>query len=297
MVDHVLSIDDDEDRKQKETLFGLKANPSGLLADPHTRTFYDPTTMYLRDWMHTMVSGGVANTLCAELVKALRRHKITLPFIVKYFVSFHAPSKHGKIHGAWLNRPRFGKRWDSLHSFSGQMLTIVHVLNAFCVDCVIPRGLLPQMCRLFELLNETLLILALGTDAAIPHIPLLRRVLEEFADLFVEILPYSQIKPKFHHLLHIPDQMAFLQKCLSCFVCERKHRATKRAALSVFRYIDGTVLKDLINKQCETFRDGSTTSLLQVQYMTPPMKTVEVHGVNLKFAKGGSYELWLCATR
>ena len=286
MVDSVLGEADDTERDRKEQLFGLKANPHGLLADPYTRTFYDPSTMYLRDWMHTMVSGGVANVLCAELVKCFQRQRVKLGTIVAYFSHFVPPHRHGKLHAAWLNRNRFGKQFTSLGSFSGQMLTIVPILNAFCEDYATPRGLIPDMCRLFWLLNQILLILSLGSDGAVPHIPLLRRTVEEFADLFVASVPFSQVKPKFHHLLHIPDQMAFLNKCLSCFVCERKHRSTKRAAVYVFRHIDNTVLKDLVNRQCETFRDGSGASILQARFLAPPIRQLEVHGVALKFSKG-----------
>jgi hypothetical protein len=43
---------------------------------------------------------------------------------------------------------------------------------------------------------------------------------------------YSQhIKPKFHQLLHIPEDATRVGKLLSCLVTERKHRQTKAAGL------------------------------------------------------------------
>ena len=56
------------------------------------------------------------------------------------------------------------------------------------------RGLIPEMW-LFGLLDLILMILSLGSDGAIPHIPLLRRTLEEFADLFVRII-FSNFKSR-----------------------------------------------------------------------------------------------------
>ena len=50
--------------------------------------------------------------------------------------------------------------------------------------------------------------------------------------------------------------MRWLGKLLSCFVTERKHRASKAAALHVFRNMEHTVLRDVINQQCSYMRGG-----------------------------------------
>ena len=54
------------------------------------------------------------------------------------------------------------------------------------------------------------------------------------------------------------DDMLRDGKLLSCFVAERKHRMTKRAALFVFRHIDNTVSYDLLNRQCEDMSNPNT---------------------------------------
>ena len=56
------------------------------------------------------------------------------------------------------------------------------------------------------------------------------------------------------------------------FVCERKHRTTKRCALFVFRSIDNTVIKDMLNKQCSQI--ASNQSLFQRQFLVSPAKIV-----------------------
>ena len=79
----------------------------------------------------------------------------------------------------------------------------------------------------------------------------------------------DHVKPKFHHLFHIVDNMVFLGALLSCFVCERKHRFTKRAALHVFRSIDNTVVKEMLSRQCDAIRHGAE-SLFTKQFLIRP---------------------------
>ena len=67
--------------------------------------------------------------------------------------------------------------------------------------------------------------------------------------------------------------MEFLGKLLSCFVCERKHRATKRCALFVFRSIDNTVIKDMLNRQCTQIASGNQ-SLYSRQFLASPSELV-----------------------
>ena len=50
--------------------------------------------------------------------------------------------------------------------------------------------------------------------------------------------------------------MEWLGKCLSCFVTERKHRQVKDASLYVFRYMEHTVLADVVNKHCQQITSG-----------------------------------------
>ena len=90
----------------------------------------------------------------------------------------------------------------------------------------------------------------MGSDDAVEHSVLLQELIGRYIGLFVKLYPKSAV-PKLHQLMHLIDNIAYLRKLLSCFVTERKHRATKRAALFVFRHIDNTVIKDCDENNCE----------------------------------------------
>ena len=64
---------------------------------------------------------------------------------------------------------------------------------------------------------------------------------------------YARAKPKFHHMYHLHETIERFCRVLLCFVTERKHRLTKQASLHVFRHLGGTVLRDLLNRMCESF--------------------------------------------
>ena len=79
--------------------------------------------------------------------------------------------------------------------------------------------------------------------------------------------PVKYVKPKFHaFVIHVVSDALRVGKVLSCFVTERKHRATKRAGLFVFRAIDNVVARDLLSKQCDAFRGD----LLVRDYLVNP---------------------------
>jgi len=90
------------------------------------------------------------------------------------------------------------------------------------------------------------------------------------------------VKPKLHQLHHVVDGMEFVGKLLSCFVTERKHRETKAHALTVFRHMEQTVLKDMVHSQCEQIANG--IDLYREAFLVRPSK-LAVQGRTLNRAK------------
>jgi hypothetical protein len=115
----------------------------------------------------------------------------------------------------------------------------------------------PRLADVFEcvkLLHYICGILATGTDKPMEHIDTLKMLMAKLHALYVK-LDWA-CKPKMHHMHHIIDSMLWLGKCLSCFVTERKHRQVKDAALYVFRYMEHTVVVDVVNQHCEQIASG-----------------------------------------
>ena len=218
--------------------------------------------------------------LCAEVFKVLSRSKIPLETIGNYLEQYTLPNRYGVTDRSWVSKKRLGKKKETLASFSSIMLSLVPILDAFLHD-VIPEGhALYEHVLFFRKMRVIIDICSLGPEGAMPHVDRLRAEILEFGELFVKLYPRAP-KPKFHHMYHIPDNMCFLKKLLSCFVTERKHRLTKRCALFVFRHIDNTTIKAILNRQCDAMRGDQ--SLFKRKCLLKP-KSVDIFGVRLNFS-------------
>lgn len=100
------------------------------------------------------------------------------------------------------------------------------------------------------------MILSRGPHASMPHIDLLKSSIEGHHALYVRIYP-DGVKPKFHQLLHIPEDMMKLGSLMACFVTERKHRHVKSNALNVFRHYEHTVIFDVVAQQLDHLCDDA----------------------------------------
>ena len=253
-------------------LLGIKCNPDGLLADDHIRTFYKPVDHTLRDWMHTVVGGGVANVECGRLLDVLLKRKISLVVIVSFMMEFVLPKAHGTVDPNWLSKKRLGKKRKALQSFSSNLLALVPILAMFLFKVCGEDESHPlyDHMRCFWNLFKLIGILQLGPHRAMTYVDQLRDLIREHADLFTKLYP-GHVKPKFHHLFHVVDNMKFLHVLLSCFVTERKHRATKRSALFIFRSIERGVIRDMLSRQCEAISSESE-SIFSERYLVHPKR-------------------------
>ena len=154
------------------------------------------------------------------------------------------------------------------------------IVQAFLDDVIRARGVLIDHCRCFDLLHIIVSILSLGPTDSMKHVEDLQKSIIAHHRLFVKLYP-SVIKPKFHQLLHIPENMVALGCLLSCFPTERKHRTVKGTALHVFRNFEHTVLHDLVAQQIEKLMDDSLYA--QVALVNPSQ--VECEGMELHRAQ------------
>lgn len=257
------------DRGMLEKSFGLKYNAQGLMHN--CRAIYKPVSHTIRDWMHMLVSGGMANVQLARVLVLLLNAGISLQSIGDFVESVELPRRHGKTTRAWVSRKRLGKKRDSLASFAGVMLSLIPILTCF-MSQAIPDGHDLQAHRdCLILLNLLVGVLSLGPEKAMEHIDYLETVIAEWGNAFEELYTGDlDVKPKFHHIVaHLVKDAKRIGKLLSCFVLERKHRSTKRAALFTFRGIDNAVIKTLLNKQVVAMSQSSN-DLFREQYLVKP---------------------------
>ena len=251
-----------------ETTYGLHYIPSGVMYDTSLRNrgIYLPLSHYLRDWMHVIASGGVANVHLGLLLHVLKAHGFTLDFIANAVMAFTLPNKWGKVQRTWITENRLHD--DNLASFASTVLALLVILNCFLNDVVKPTGQLSDHILCFGFLVEIVDILRMGTEGAALHVDRLTRLIDLHNQLFIVLYEFG-VKSKFHHLHHIVDHINWIGKCLSCFVTERKHRSSKSSALYVFRFMESSVLHDQINKCCESMFDANSSLFRRTNMLTP----------------------------
>ena len=237
--------------EEMSTELGINYNPKSLLLDLSMRPLYKPVSHTIRDWMHILVSDGVAGTEMAMILKNLGENGIGLERVRDFVSKFRLPRALG-IESHKSDPRWFGKNFVHDHSiaaFASEQLTILPMLTVFLTDVIAPLGIMQNHIRCFVLLDELINYLRLGADSAVPHVDRIRQLIVDHNRMFALLYP-DQIRPKFHHLYHIPENMKFLNKLVACFVLEQKHKATKDAARVVVRFIESCVIKDLVNRQC-----------------------------------------------
>ena len=198
---------------------GITYNPNGILLDRTLRTTHLPVDSYLRDWMHILVSGGVANSHIFGLFKALN-HEVGLPrhVVNDYATEYTLPSKYGlRVSPTWLAERRFDNDNKSIHSFASYLLTLIPIIAAFLEDMVVPHGVFQEHARCFDLLLTIVLVLSSGAEYGVKHINLLAKSIIEHHKLFVRLYP-DCVKTKLHQVLHLPELYLRLRKILACFV-------------------------------------------------------------------------------
>jgi len=79
------------------------------------------------------------------------------------------------------------------------------------------------------------------------------------------------IKPKFHHLFHIPDHIKRTGKLCSCFVLERRHRGVKSAATNIF----GNFEQALTSTQLLVIVDRFSNNSFQPDFLDEPTELPE----------------------
>lgn len=121
---------------------------------------------------------------------------------------------------------------------------------------IAPLKIAARHCECFGLLNRIVDLCALGPEGAMPFVEQLQFTIVKHNALYVELYE-DHVKPKLHHLLHIPENMKFVGRLLSCWVTERKHRVVKAQASHTFRHIEHATTLDLLNDIAEEARISS----------------------------------------
>lgn len=253
---------------EAQKVYGINFEPFGILFDQHCRSIVRPTVHWLRDWMHVMCVSGCANIEIQQLLVTLKQHGVPLEAVSTFASHITLPAAHGKVNPDWFTIKRIGKPAadkDGWKGFSSEILTIVPLLWCFLNVVVVPLGILDRHIECFKCLHLMLALFRSGPECAAQNVDNITAIIDRHADLFGRLYK-SRIKPKYHHLFHIPDHAIHLGKLLSCFVTERKHRSVKSQASHTFGNFERSLLIETVGRNLDAFKDDSIftrESLLQ----------------------------------
>jgi hypothetical protein len=276
--------------EELQKMMGITYCENGLLFDVACRPALHPATNGIRDWMHTLVSHGVASWELALMLTLLKNSGIDLSRVAEFASLFTLPRRLGKVKKEW---------WDERRVSDGDMrtpaasthLTMVPLLNAFLNQVVRPMNMLLDNITCFNVLTRILSLLQLGPSKAAQLAGELRQLCVEHHSLYVRLYP-DHVKPKSHHLLHLAADASCVGKALACFVTERKHRVSKHAATQVFRNFEQTVIRDMLNCMIEDATSESHT--YRTHFITSKLKSTAwlqgwVFGTEVVYQQGTAH--------
>jgi hypothetical protein len=94
-VDALAAMHNVAERKDKEKTWGIKYNEHGLLLNRSLRNIHKPIQHYIRDWMHTFVSGGVANIHTGQVLHHLQEsHNVKQDIVQTFALQCVLPIKY-----------------------------------------------------------------------------------------------------------------------------------------------------------------------------------------------------------
>ena len=172
--------------EQLQQCLGMNCDEDSLFFDDELRSILRPVDNCIRDWMHTLASGGVAGTEISLFIHELLRNGVQLQHLVDYSSRYKLPKSQGKVSSMWFAAHRINDEQTRTPAASDH-ITIVVLLKAFADDALAPLLVMTRHCRCMSLLCVVLDVLTLGPDDATPHVERLKSAIVEQNTLFVEL--------------------------------------------------------------------------------------------------------------
>jgi len=265
-----------------QTRTGVVYYPTGILFDHHlSENVLRPTTNYIRDWMHTLCSNGVAGTHIALVCQALAAIGCDIEIVRMYAHTFTLPKtrNRGRVSELFFKKELMAT--DHVRHFAGDVLGMVPLLHAFLEDKIKGRGVLAGNIECFSLLNTIIAIMRRGSIDGAIHRKLLHYIVQHNT-MFVDLYGDTHAKIKFHHLMHIPDDMLRIGSCLSCFPTERKNKDALAVSESKDTDIERTAtirfLHQTISRWCSNTNACKSAYLHNGVTMSTPSTSIPMTG-------------------
>lgn len=273
-----------KERKRLQTASGFNFVPTGLLFCVALATIIDVPSIYLRDWMHTFASNGVAGTHLSLVCQALAAAGVCTQVLRTYSHKFRLPkSRRGKVTELYFKDDLMAT--DHVRHFASDVLGMVSILYAFLTERIAPKGILTPNIECFSCLYAILCILRRGEVTAA-----IRNTLHELClrhnTLFLQLYGTQHAKIKFHHVYHIADLVWYLGSSIGCFPTERKNKD----AIAVSEASDKNLAKTSVVKFLQrTLRHWEKhVNCCTEQFLTRPRTSI-IDGQRVQSSTAGTF--------
>ena len=255
--------------------YGLKLDRHCMFLDDRLKPMISPMNNYFRDPQHTLFSSGVAESELAAIVVEMSRHGKSIDDLHRYSSAYTLPKRLGVVQDGWFSDNMFSK--TGTKHFAGDMITMILLTGAFLEDEV-RHGLMDKHIACFMLLVQITVIVMSSGDATASMIAALRTAVDDHARLYCELYDVPKLfKVKWHHLLHLPDDLKRMGKMLSCFPMERKHKDIKVHMVNSFRSLEQTTVYSHLNATVYAITKGLTK--FEQEYLLSPDGDRSAHAV------------------
>jgi hypothetical protein len=252
---------------------GVTYHPHAMLLDKSLDAVFNPTDVYMHDYMHCLFVDGVANLMIYLLFEVFIKngvHNIYETF-GQYLTSWTWPLR---LHGSQLaeifaeGRKDKHRKAKHIKCQASDILSLLSVLALFTRNVLLRTRLragakkCEDACHAFLALAELVDLITITARVNVDPAAL-RNIVHKFLRLFVAAFGYEWMTPKFHWLLHFAKILARFGVLLNCFVLERKHRLPKRYATDLAntsRHPSVGLLSEVVNHHLSQLDDPEAFS-------------------------------------
>lgn len=251
-----------------EVSVGLRYNPDGFVASPALASHVDPVAVATYDWVHNMLQDGVFTSEAQAFLAAAGIERCQVQAMLRdeawCFPRCQA-AKCKQLHKVFDERRVSAANSDKLKASCAEMLGVYGLLRHF-VECrvrstpdlTLKRESFFAACKVMDLLLTAKRVLAKIEDAA----PALKAATEGFLVKHKLAYGVTNIKPKHHWQLDVPEQIRRDGLVLDAFVIERTHLRVKGVAEHIRNTtrFEGSTLASLANVMWQNAAELSSCS-------------------------------------
>lgn len=213
----------------RSQMLGFTYNPHSIILDERLQVKAASTLMY--DWAHCYVcDGGLADAEFGMLMKQFSSTTSTYSELGEYvrMWSFPAQVEITSVNQLFsVSANKNNVRRGTFSSGASEFLSLAPILKRYFKHVVLPKGEMQPHVKSFLAVLDVVDILQAckkGTESKDG----LANAIKKHLDLFVLAWGRSSMRPKYHYVLHLPNQLELHGLLLTTFVHERKHKVVKR---------------------------------------------------------------------